>query len=289
MRLRIGAVLLGMTLVAHAPVQAQITNVQSQFGAGNVAPDPGVIASGPTGGAYYVGPYTGTIKLGSTTIPVVFNCVDFFHDVSNGESWVSNLINLGTGAGIGTTNANSLTRLYGNITVNSITFSALDVYRAAAYLTSTYPSAPSTNKPGTIGIQDEIWEMTSLFYPQTQGESSYYKALDPTPGIADGSGTTRIDGYSFSAPKTAAQLASDIYAYSNKAGFDYNNYWVVTTSNPNSDSMASPQEFIINQTISTPEPGTLALFGSGMVSLFGGGFVRRRRSTKSDVESTVAV
>jgi hypothetical protein len=274
---RIALALLGAVAAAGASAQAQITGVPTTFGSGNVAPDPGVIASGPVGGAYYVGPYTGTIRLGATTIPVVFDCVDFFHDVVNGQSWVSNLVNLGTGAGIGTTNANSLTRLYGTTTVNALTFSALDVYRAAAYLTSTYPSAPSTNPNATIATQNEIWEMTSLFYPQVQGEASYYQALDPTPGVADGFGTTRVDGYSFSAPKTAAQLASDIYTYSNKPGFDYGDYWVVTTSDPSSDLMSSPQEFVMRQTISTPEPGTLTLVGSGILSLFGGAFVRRRR------------
>jgi hypothetical protein len=285
MRLRIGAVVLGLTLAVRTTVDGQVTNVQTQFGTGSVWPDPGVVTSGPTGGPYYVGPYSGTINLGGTTIPVVFNCVDFFHDVASGETWLSTLTNLGTGAGVGTTNANSLTRLYGNVTIDSWTFSALAVYRAAAYLTSTYPSAPSTNKPATIAVQDEIWEMTSMFYPQVQGEGSDFKALDPTPGIADGFGTTTTSGYSFAAPKTAAQLASDIFTYSNESGFDYSNYWVVTATN--SDPAGSPQEFIIRQT-STPEPGTLALFGSGMLSVIGGGFVRRRRNAVAAQTTSVS-
>lgn len=272
------AAALATIALSAASAAAQITNVQSTFTAGSVAPDPGVIASGPTGGAYYVGPYTGTIKLGATTIPVVFNCVDFFHDVSIGETWTSSLVNLGDGAGVGTTDANSVTRLYGNINVGGSTFSALAVYRAAAYLISTYPNPASSNGPATIAIQDEIWEMTSLFYPQTQGEQSPspLASLDPTPGVTDGNGTTRTDGYSFSAPKTIANLAADLMNYSNVAGFDYANYWVVTSTTPSSDLSASPQEFIIHQTI-TPEPGTLVLFGSGMFSVVGGGRFRRRR------------
>lgn len=275
MRHRIAAALATIALSA-ASAAAQITNVQTTFTGGSVAPDPGVITSGPTGGAYYVGPYTGTIKLGATTIPVVFNCVDFFHDVSVGETWTSTLVNLGTGAGVGTTSSNGFTRLYGNIIVNGSTFSALDVYRAAAYLVSTYPNPASSNGPGTIAIQDEIWEMTSLFYPQA-GETSTFGAFDPTPGIADGNGTTSNNGYSFAAPKTIANLASDLMNYSNVAGFDYANSWVVTSSNPSIDLGGSPQEFIIHQTISTPEPGTLVLCGSGMFGVVGAGFFRRRR------------
>jgi hypothetical protein len=282
---------LGFAVLAALPLSAQapITNVHATFGSGNVPPDPGVITSGPTGGSYYVGPYSGTITIGSTTNNVIFNCVDFFHDVSNSETWTATLVNLGSGTGVGTTDANSLTRLYGNISVSSQTFSALDVYRAAAYLVSTYSSQPSQHQGATIGIQDEIWEMTSLFYPQLGGEHSDFQALDTTPGTSDSHGTTRTDGYSFSAPKTLADLANDIYAYAHESAFDYGAYWVVTSSDPNSDVASSPQEFLIRQTTSTPEPGTFVLLASGMVGVFGGGFARRRRARKSAVELSQAV
>lgn len=275
------------TFAGSTVAQSPITNVQATFSSGRVAPDPGVISSGPTGGAYYVGPYSGTLQLGATTVPVIFNCVDFFHDVSAGQSWTTNLVNLGSGDGIGTTNANSLTRLYGNATIGSMSFSALDVYRAAAYLTSLYPAAPSANAALTIAIQTEIWQLTSMFYPQTQGEASTFLQLDPTPGIADGNGTRRTDGYSFSAPKTIAELASDILNYSNQANFDYSQYWVVTSANPNSNLSTSAQEFIV-KTTATPEPGTMMLLGSGMLSLFGGGFARRRRAKAAEPEPQVA-
>jgi hypothetical protein len=276
MNLRKAATTLALIGLCSVPGQAQINNVSAWFKSGSVAPDPGVISHGPTGGSYYVGPYSGTLTLGATTLPVIFNCVDFFHDVALNQRWTATLTNLGNGAGIGTTNANSATRLYGSVTVNSLAFTALDVYRAAAYLTSTYPAARSTNKAATIAIQNEIWQMTSLFYPQIQGEASYYATQ-----------STRTDGYSYAASKTAAQLASDLYNYSHVANFDYSNFWVVTSSNPSSDLKASPQEFIINKTIATPEPGTLMLLGSGMLSMLGGGFVRRRR-TLSDKTSPPA-
>lgn len=268
---------IGILAATALPVEAQITNVEATFTSSYVAPDPGVISHGPTGGSYYVGPYTGTLKLGATTIPVVFNCVDFFHNVSSGQGWIANLVNLGTGAGIGTNNANSLTRLYGGKSINSTLFSALDVYRAAAYLTSQYPAGASSNPTLTVAIQTEIWQMTSMFYPQSGGELSSFSQLDPTPGIADGNGTKRTDGYSFSAPQTIADLANHITNYANVANFDYSNYWVVTSANPSSDLAASSQEFIVRQTI-TPEPGTLALLASGMIGVFGGGLARRRRN-----------
>jgi len=115
-------------------------------------------------------------------------------------------------------------------------------------------------------------------------DNSDFQALDTTPGTSDTHGTTRTDGYSFSAPKTLADLANDLYTYSHESGFDYSSYWVVTSSNPSSDLASSPQEFIINQTISTPEPGTLVLLGSGLFGVFGGAFARRRRSRTSSVE-----
>lgn len=287
MRLRAAGVLLGALAASFATASAQtgqvINGVQATFTAGNVAPDPGVITNGPTGGAYYVGPYTGAIQLGGTTIPVIFNCVDFFHDVSSGQSWTASLSNLGgTASGVGTTDANSVTRLYGT----AAGMSALEVYRAAAYLISTYPSPSSSNAAAVINIQNTIWEMSSLFYA-TQPETPAF-TLDPTPGVNDNQGTTRGDGYSFQAPLDIASLVSDVHTWANEAGFDYGSYWVVTTTTPDSDLASSPQEFIIHQTV-TPEPGTLALFGSGMFGVLGGGFVRRRRSSStSDDAETVA-
>jgi len=277
---------LGFAVLSALPLSAQapITNVHAAFGSGNVPPDPGVITSGPTGGSYYVGPYSGTITIGSTTNNVIFNCVDFFHDISNNETWTATLVNLGSGIGVGTTDANSMTRLYGDISVNSHTLSALDVYRAAAYLVTTYPGQPSQHASATIAIQDEIWEMTSLFYPQIGSEHSDFQALDATPGTSDTHGTTRTDGYSFSAPKTLADLANDMYTYSHESGFDYGDYWVVTSSDPNSDLASSPQEFIVKQTTSTPEPGTFVLLGSGLFAVLGGAFARRRRARKSGGE-----
>ena len=265
---------------AAAGAQSPITNVTAKFTSGNVPPDPGVITSGPTGGSYYVGPYSGTITIGPTTNNVIFNCVDFFHDVSSNETWTATLVNVGSGIGVGTTDADSKTRLYGTESVTPQTFSAQDVYRAAAYLASTYPSQPSQHASTTIGIQDEIWEMTSMFYPQS-GENSDFQARDPTPGVSDGSGTTRTDGLSFGAPETIADLSNDLYTYSHESGFDYGDYWVVTPSDPSFNLASSPQEFIIKQTTTTPEPGTLALFGTGMLGVIGVAFVRRRSSQNS--------
>jgi hypothetical protein len=253
-----------------AGAQAPITNVSVVFGEGYIS-YPGVVSNG-----YYVGPYSGSVTLpGHTPLDVQFNCVDFFHDVSGAQTWTATLTNVGSGTGIGPTDATSTTRLYGNTVINSQTFSALDIYRTAAFLASTYAVPSYSNIAGTIAIQSEIWQATSSFYPQSG--SSYYATQ-----------TTRTDHYTYTAPKTAAGLAADIVADRNVSTFDYADWWVVTIQGQaNKDLKSSPQEFLIRIPgggggfTSTPEPGTLTLLGSGLFAVAGAGYRRRRKLAKA--------
>lgn len=278
MKVRITAIAVGATLLGAVSAQAQITNVLATFGAGYV------VAPGVSSDGYYVGPYSGTLQLpGHSATPVVFNCVDFFHDISAGQGWTATLTNLGTGAGIGTTDANSTTRLYGNATVDGTLVSALDVYRTAAYLTTLYPAIPSQNaatQAATIGIQSEIWQATTLFYPQAAPALSYYNpSYDPT---APANGTTNSQStnhYFFNASLSANQLKSDILADKHRAGMDYYDWWVVTVqTQAMKDMKESPQELLIHLH-TTPEPGTLVLLTTGLLGVVGTGVARRRRKS----------
>lgn len=105
---------------------------------------------------YYVGPYHGV--MGNPPVPVVLNCVDFFHDVVGGEVWDANLTNLGTGAGIGTQTRNS----------------SIELYEEAAWLTMQYPTNPTTvaQKLAVADIQATIWDL----FPVPSGY-----AAPPTP------------------------------------------------------------------------------------------------------------
>ena len=89
MRTRVAALALLATMFSAAPAQA---STQFTFLNGG-----SVIAFG-----FYVGPYSGTQGTGPSAKGVTLNCVDFFHEVVNGQTWFANISSLTTGNGVGT-------------------------------------------------------------------------------------------------------------------------------------------------------------------------------------------
>lgn len=89
-------------------------------------------------GHYYVGNYNATLN----GTPITINCVDFFHEVSNGDVWTVNETSL-TGGNL------SDTRLASNP-------NALDLYEQAAFLTGQYAGKSNTD---VINIQHAIWSL----------------------------------------------------------------------------------------------------------------------------------
>jgi len=90
-----------------------------------------------TDGHYYVGNYNA--KLDGT--PITVNCVDFFHEVNNGDVWTVNETPL-----LGDL---SDTRLAGNA-------NALDLYKQAAFLSGQYAGKSNTD---IVNIQHAIWTL----------------------------------------------------------------------------------------------------------------------------------
>ena len=223
MRSRCAALALLASLFLAAPAQA---STQFTF----------VNGGSITAFGFYVGQYSGVMGPGAGT-PVTLNCVDFFHEVSFGQTWQANLTSLATGVGVGTTTRSS----------------DLNAYRRAAWLTTQYTVNPSE----TANIQATIW---NLFH----GNGTPPAATGPT------------DWY-------AASLANSNFA---ATGF-----YVVTdvnfryTSGPNAgqDNPNSVQEFIIydpnavNPVVSTPEPASIIMLGTGFLGLAGVSIRRRKR------------
>lgn len=117
-----------LSLAAATGLAAQQTVVLT--GAGSV-----------TDGHFYVGDYSGTVN----GAPVTLNCVDFFHEVTVGESWTATPLNIGSTI---FTSANSY-------------YGASTNYQNAAFLTTFYDEYYASNNTAQIvNIQHAIWILT---------------------------------------------------------------------------------------------------------------------------------
>ncbi len=134
MRLRLSSLAAALTLAA-APLHAQVPITFLNGGS--------VVADG-----YYVGPYNGT--MGSPAQPVLLNCVDFLHHVTNGETWNAFLTSVSNVGTVGS-HARSTDQVS---------------YEKAAWLIAQYPGKTNAQ----IGdIQETIW---NLFAPSAPDPST---------------------------------------------------------------------------------------------------------------------
>lgn len=249
MRLRIASTVIGISLFAAAAAGAQQTvtvNLTQPY-----APGGGAV----TAFGYYMSPYSGTVDGGLQRL----NCVDFFHDVMIGDTWTAVQTNLG--AAIADNSLLQYTRDGASANTYFTTATALIAYEEVAWLTTQYPQNPASDPTLSTAIQTAIWSITSN--ATFLGGGSYqYGVTAPSVGdvVVDLANVKNNTKYWID---QAGQQ------YNQQAAGFYDSFYVLT------DARGGLQEFVY----STPEPGTLVLFATGLLLV--GGFVvkGRRRAT----------
>lgn len=127
-----------LVLAAAPALSAQITQGTVNFQNGGSVTD----------GHYYVGPYNGTLD----GTQVSLNCVDFFHEVNNGDTWTANI-----------------TPLMGGDLSHTLQPGNLDGYMKSAFLTGQYAGKSNSQ---IADIQHAIWTIMGATDPNVDNAAA---------------------------------------------------------------------------------------------------------------------
>ena len=133
---------------------------------------------------------------------------------------------------------------------------ALAAYEKVAWLTTQYPTNPASNPTLSIAIQTAIWTIASNSLLNTY-------AIAPNDVVVDPLHLTNNTSY------WVSQANSQ---YNQQAAGFYDGFYILT------DKSGRLQEFVY----STPEPGTLVLFATGLLLV--AGFVVKGRRNANAIE-----
>ncbi len=248
----LGASLLAGPALAQTTVTATLTSP--------AAPGGTAIAS-PFG--YYMSPYTGTVD---NTAGLRFNCVDFFHDAFVGKPWSAFQTNLGDL--LDNPSLLAFTR-QGSSGLYSVP-SALALYEQVAWLSDQLPANPGANA-NTVALTNAI--QTAIWAIADNQPNNAFTQLHQYYGPLNVATSNQYDTQFW------IDKASD--AYDDQAANYYDKFYILTDQETIRDG-DGVQEFVYS---STPEPGTLMLFGSGAAGLAMTAVRRRRKNDPDAIES----
>jgi PEP-CTERM motif-containing protein len=254
----LGASLLASPALAQTIVTAGLTSPAAPGGTAIVSPF-----------GYYMSPYSGTVD---TTTGLRFNCVDFFHDAFVGKLWTAFETNLGellSNPSLLAFTRQGSSGLYSQP-------NALQLYQQVAWLSDQMPANPGQDA-NTVGLTNAI-------------QTAMWTIADDQPNNA----FTNLHQY-YGPLYVATNNPFDTQYWIDKAKQEYDDQapgyydkFNILTDQKTIENGGGVQEFIFSSPptySSTPEPGTLMLFGSGAAGL-AMSTIRRRRKEEPDAQTS---
>jgi hypothetical protein len=223
-----------------------------------------------TWGGVYLGPYTGSLQ--PTGPQFSLYCVDYYHDVTVGQTWQVNSTNLG-----GTPDLSD-TRL-GAAGIGD----ALNRYLESAYLASLFQASLTDVGAMTYDGVNSVADYYSANFGGNGGftirnawsgiHAAIWSITSAAPGVGWPTPTTPFmdAGDGILAQALALPFVQMALSYQSVQGFD-GSEWSVLSARTASGTLdtrdASAQEFLVHTTV-TPEPSTYALLATGLLFIVG--------------------
>lgn len=207
---------------------------------------------GNSSGGVATYPYYFTINNAKTEVPLL--CVSFQDNIQQGETWTADVYSIGTN--------------YTNITNPQVPVLTATEQEEDAYLDSELPSANTTQAEQTEAeqLQWAVWMVGDSQLTNSVLEYQYH--LNST---VVGEIDSDVSGALAFVDNSKTDFASDPSFYAK-----YELYVPVNGSQPWGDGI--PQTFIGPNPTVVPEPSSLILFGSGLLSAAGALYRRKRRT-----------
>jgi hypothetical protein len=250
------ALMLALLVGTAVPVAAQApTSGQFKFISGSpYSPQPTITV--PGSGTFYTSIYQGQFLSGAPTTGYVdIYCVDFFHEVHNGQTWDAWFTPL---------SSTDFSHTYGVAVRGWDSDIAHQRYNAAAWLATQFPISAATKATSWPMYQAAIWSL--------MGQTTNSFAVDPASTTSAFTLSIFADGF-----RTSAEGAlNDAVAGGNTDAFkaQASDWTIISQTGAGTVDPASLTQEFMTHTSVVPEPATVVLLLTGLLAIGGVAYVR---------------
>jgi hypothetical protein len=160
----------------------------------------------------------------------------------------------------------------GGAPINAICDDFADHVTSGEIWTATITSFPLNGlfTGGLFGSHPQLYDEAIWLYSQFLFNGAPAGGINYAIWALFNSSVTGTSGFASSGAAAWVTSANNWYNGGGVSSFNFSGYQIITPTSWSS-SLGRPQEYI---SYSTPEPGSLLLFGSGLIGI--GGFIRRK-------------